>query len=149
MGNISTEQKLLLVQQIRAENQENRMKLRSRERILYGVEHPVKNSSYEQEIPLYARGHYDTKNINTEKELYAMEVQSNGMEGGTFTSFKLRLILAVILFAVFLLCDTGNIKVAGLSMTIVQEEINKDFDIGLEEVVFDFENNFPYTLFMK
>ncbi len=30
----------------------------------------------------------------------------------------------------------------------MREEINKDFDADFEEVVFDFEDNFPYTLFM-
>ena len=149
MGNISTDQKLQLVQQIRAENQENRMKMRSRERMLYGMEHQTKNYQMEQELPLYHRGYYDMKRVNTPKELYAMEEQSGDIEGGSFSSFKLRLVLAVFLFAAFLILDSGSGKVAGISTAMLREEINKDFDTGLEEVVFDFENNFPYTLFIK
>lgn len=149
MGNISTDQKLQLVQQIRAENQENRMKMRSRERILYGMDYQVKNYQQEQEIPLYSRGYYNEKRSNTVKELYATQEQTGNIGSGSFSSFKLRLVLAVFLFAAFLVLDSGSGNIAGISTTALREEINKDFDTGLEEVVFDFENNFPYTLFKK
>ena len=149
MGNISTDQKLQLIQQIRAENQENRMKMRNRERILYGMEYQSKKYQYEQEIPLYNKGYYEGNRTNAVKELYAMEAQGSDMERGSFSSFKLRFMLAVTLFAAFLVLDSGAGNIAGISTTALREEINKDFDTGLEEVVFDFENNFPYTLFMK
>lgn len=38
MGNITSEQKLQLVQMIRAEHKDNRTRMRSRERMLYGAE---------------------------------------------------------------------------------------------------------------
>lgn len=134
MGNVSTEQKLQLVQMIRAENQDNRMKMRSREKILYGTE-----SKYEPaDLPLYTKG-----------ELYAAEGAAAIEQSSSFSSFKLRLVLAVALFAAFLILDAGDGNVAGITTKQLQEEINKDFDTGLEEVVFDFEDNFPYTQFMK
>lgn len=145
MGNISTDQKLQLVQQIRAENQENRIKMRNRERILYGMEHQTK--TYEEDLPLYSRGCYEGRHATTGKELYAMEERNNDNGGASFSSFKLRLVFSVLLFAAFLILDSGNGRIAGISTTTMREEINKDFDAGLEEVVFDFENNFPYTLF--
>lgn len=149
MGNISTDQKLQLVQQIRAESQENRMKMRSRERMLYGMEYQTKNHTYEENIPLYSRGYYDGKYTTGSKELYAMEERNGDNGGDSYSSFKLRLVLSVFLFATFLLIDSGSGNVAGFSTTMLREEMNKDFDTGLEEVVFDFENNFPYTLFKK
>lgn len=143
MGNVSTEQKLQLVQMIRAENQDNRMKMRSREKMLYGTE-----SNYEpEELPLYARGY-----VNIQKkggELHAAESAALLEQGSSFSSFKLRLILAVALFTAFLVLDAGKGNIAGITTRQLLEEINRDFDAGLGEVVFDFENNFPYTLFMK
>lgn len=147
MGNISTDQKLQLVQQIRAENQENRMKMRSRERIIYGTQ--AKNHAYEEGMPLYYRGSWEGNYAHTDKELYAMEEKGSDGEAVTCSSFKLRLVLAVFLFASFLILDSGIGNVAGISTTALCEELNKDFDTGLDEVVFDFENNFPYTLFKK
>lgn len=143
MGNVSTEQKLQLIQMIRAENQDNRMKMRSREKMLYGTE-----TKYEpDELPLYAKGYVAVNTKN--KELYAAENAAIAEHVSSFSSFKLRLLLAVILFTAFLVLDAGNGTIAGITTRQLQEEINKDFDTGLDKVVFDFENNFPYTLFKK
>lgn len=60
MGKVSTNQKLQLIRSIRAESQDNRMAMRNRERILYGIE-----SKAGEELPLYAKGYYDGR----EKEL--------------------------------------------------------------------------------
>lgn len=140
MGNISTDQKLQLVQMIRAENQDNRLKMRSREKMLYGTElnHEV------DELPLYTKGYYNGK---TGKELHTMDNSKEKIDSFSFSSFKLRLILAVFLFAGFLMLDAGYGNIPGITTTQLQEEINKDFDTGLESIVFDFEHNFPYTLF--
>lgn len=142
MGKFSTDQKLQLVQKIRAESQDNRMRMRSRERILYGIA-----SKQEEELPLYSKGYHDYGRGGREKELYALEEESGNMESTSFSSFKFRLVLAAALFTAFLLADAGSGTIAGISTAAVREEINKDFDTGLDEVVFDFENNFPYTLF--
>lgn len=68
MGDISTEQKLQLVQMIRAESRDNRMKMRSRERMLYGID----NNRKDEELPLYAKGYYDIES-GREKEMHALE----------------------------------------------------------------------------
>lgn len=111
--------------------------------MLYGTE-----SNYEpEELPLYARGY-----VNIQKkggELHAAESAALLEQGSSFSSFKLRLILAVALFTAFLVLDAGKGNIAGITTRQLLEEINRDFDAGLGEVVFDFENNFPYTLFMK
>ena len=140
MGKFSADQKLQLVQRIRAESQDNRMRMRSRERILYG------GSGKEEELPLYGKGYHDPGG-RREKELYALEEQEMYGPEASFSSFKLRLVLAALLFTVFLVADADGGTIAGISTTALREEINKDFDSGLDEVVFDFEHNFPYTLF--
>lgn len=140
MGKVSTNQKLQLIRSIRAESQDNRMAMRNRERILYGVE-----SKAGEELPLYAKGYYDGR----EKELYALEDGSIPMQRGSFSFSKLRLMLSAVLFCVFLVADSGSGNIGGFSTDMIREEINKDFDAGFDEVVFDFEDNFPYTLFSK
>lgn len=149
MGNITTEQKLQLVQQIRAEHQDNRMTMRNRERMLYGTERQAGNCSYEEKLPLYSRGYYDERSLKPAKELSAMEEGCGQTTTGGSPGFKLRLILAAFLFGTFLMIDTGSGAIAGISTETLLEEMNRDFDTGLEQVVFDFEDNFPYTLFKK
>lgn len=149
MGNISTDQKLQLVQMIRAESQDNRMKMRSRERMLYGVE----NNKNDRELPLYTNGYFDTKGTfdtkeTREKELYALEEQTH-TKSGEFSSFKFRMVLAAVLFTGFLIVDAGSGNIAGMTTDKLREEINRNFDTEFSEVVFDFEHNFPYTLFMN
>lgn len=155
MGNISTDQKLQLVQMIRAESQDNRMKMRSRERMLYGVE----NNKNDRELPLYTNGYFDTKGTfdtkgsfdakgMREKELYALEEQTHA-KSGEFSSFKFRMVLAAVLFTGFLIVDAGSGNIAGMTTDKLREEINRNFDTEFSEVVFDFEHNFPYTLFMN
>ena len=141
MGKVSTDQKLQLVQRIRAESIDNRMRMRSRERLLYGTE-----AKAEDEIPLY--GKYHDFGDRRGKELYALEEADGFGAQAPFSSFKLRLVLAAILFTVFLVADADGGTIAGISTAAVREEINKDFGSGLDEVIFDFEHNFPYTLFM-
>lgn len=136
MGKISTNQKLQLIRSIREESQDNRLKMRNREKILYGIE-----SKAGEELPLYTKGYYGNK----EKELYASE--EIPMQGNSFSFFKLRLILSAVLFCAFLLADSGAGNIGGISTEKIREEINKNFDAGFDEVVFDFEDNFPYTLF--
>lgn len=113
------------------------MRMRSRERILYGT------GKAEEELPLYARGYYDGR----EKELYALEEGGIPIQAGSFSSLKIRFMLAAVLFCVFLVADAGGGNIGGVSTEYLRKEINKNFDAGFEEVVFDFEDNFPYTLF--
>lgn len=138
MGKVSTNQKLQLIRSIREESLDNRMRMRHREKILYGIEH-----KQGEELPLYRKEYYEGR----EGELYAMEEGGGSINGNSFSSFKLRMILSVALFCAFLVADVGEGKIAGVSTEYVREEINKDFDADFEEVVFDFEDNFPYTLF--
>lgn len=133
MGNISTDQKLQLIQMLRAENHNNRMAMRSRERLLYDT-NP-------------GGGMGTGGNFFPERELYALEQPQQKVQGSIFSSFRLRLVLSVFLFGAFLILDAGYGELAGISTEELRTEINRDFNLGLNGAFFDFENNFPYTLF--
>ncbi len=84
MGKITANQKLQLIRSIREESLDNRMKMRHRERLLYGTE-----SKTGDEMPLYSKGYYGSG----EKELYALEEGGIPVTGNSLSSFKIRLVL--------------------------------------------------------
>ena len=98
MGKITANQKLQLIRSIREESLDNRMKMRHRERLLYGTE-----SKTGDEMPLYSKGYYGSG----EKELYALEEGGIPVTGNSLSSFKIRLVLAAALFCVYLVADAG------------------------------------------
>lgn len=97
---MTLDKKLALAQYIREENHGNRLKIRQREKILYGRD---------TQPPLFDRNgrrqdmEYPEENGKTERE-------APGAFSGTF---KYRMILALFLFAGFLLCDTGGGRIGG------------------------------------
>ena len=109
---VSLDKKLALAQYIREENHGNRMKIRQRERILYGSD---------TQPPLFDTG-----------RLQSMEQQENpsaengmafGFPSGTF---KYRMILAILLFVGFLLCDTSGDKIGNYTTTEIHNMIMAD-----------------------
>ena len=109
---VSLDKKLALAQYIREENLGNRMKIRQRERILYGKD---------SQPPLYDNG-----------RLQSVERQDNqpsengvnfGFPAGTF---KYRMILAILLFVGFLLCDTGGDKIGSYTTAEIHNMIMAD-----------------------
>lgn len=92
------DKKLRLAQYIRAENMDNRMKIRQRERLLYGVDSAERNGFYSEEVPNEVTG-----------------------------TFRLRMAAAVILFIGFLMCDAGQYKIFGYSMNDVYGMISEDY----------------------
>lgn len=100
---IPIEKKMELAQYIREENMGNRMKIRQREKILYGTESAV---------PLW-----EEHNGNADD----MHVQP------TESTFKFRMAAAIMLFVAFLLCDAGNYKFFGYSMNDIYGMISEDY----------------------
>ena len=109
---VSLDKKLALAQYIREENHGNRMKIRQREKILYGTD---------TQPPLYDTG-----------RLHSMEQQENplsengsvlGLSAGTF---KYRMILAILLFVGFLFCDTGGERIGSYTTTEIHNMIMAD-----------------------
>ena len=112
----SLEKKMQLAQYIRAENHGNRMKIRQREQILYGKD---------TQPPLFDKGPLANTALSYNNTQPPME------ENGTipiFTSntFRYRMILAVLLFVGFLLCDTGDGRIGTYTTNEVHDMIVAD-----------------------
>lgn len=116
---IPIDKKLRLAQYIRAENMDNRMKIRQRERLLYGLDSTPyswrKGDSMRMEESFRA-------GIDERNGFYPEEIPS-GVSG----TFRLRMAAAVILFIGFLLCDAGQYKIFGYSMNDVYGMISEDY----------------------
>lgn len=104
-----------LAQYIREENQGNRMKIRQRERILYG---------HDTQPPLFEKGRLPSAASPYDNQ---QQMEPNGTEPvfppGTF---RYRMILAVLLFVGFLLCDTGDGKIGSYTTNEVHDMIVAD-----------------------
>lgn len=109
---VPVERKMKLAQYIRAENMDNRMKIRQREKILYGTEAMP---------PLWNKG----------EPLRMREYMENG-EGTEepapeSNTFRLRMAAAILLFIGFLLCDAGQYQLFGYSMNDIYGMISEDY----------------------
>lgn len=111
---IPTERKLQLVRTIREENKSNRLNLRTREHILYG--RPV-------DMTLYG-------------------AQEETVEETPISTFKLRIVLAVCIFAAYFALDMAGGTVFGKSAGEVYRMLEEDYQSN----VFDFISNITYTL---
>lgn len=104
MDDITTEQKLQLVQQIRSQYHKNQYDMSNRERILYG--HHNEQASFT-----------DNTESNTVSE-----------------SLKFRCILAVMLFMVVILFDQFGIKPFGMNMQQVFDVFAEDYRESMNEI---------------
>lgn len=109
---VPVEKKMKLAQYIRAENMDNRMKIRQREKILYGTESMP---------PLFHKG----------EPLRMTEYMENGEGTETpepaVSTFRLRMAAAILLFIGFLLCDAGQYRLFGYSMNDIYGMISEDY----------------------
>ncbi len=107
MKNVSSEQKLELIQQIRSRYNEDRYDLRDRERILYGRESvrpwEEDGADPEQERPQ--------------------------------STFRLRVLLAVLLFAAVVMIDSNKTSLWGLTAEKIYQILSADYEDKLEEWV--------------
>lgn len=118
-SNIPAEKKLELVRLMRSESHQNRRRMRGREQILYEGDVPaeyVGRMSMEKHVPDSASG---------------------------FSSFKLRLLAAFLLFAAFVAWDNGYYPALpendGQLYSIIEEDM-------LSANLFAFMEDFTYTL---
>lgn len=112
---IPLDKKLELAQHIREENMGNRMKIRQREKIVYGTN---------TQLPLYEKSMLP--NPNMQQGYMAGGIEESGMPGLSFGTFKYRMIIAVLLFAGFLVCDTNGSKIGNYTMNDVHDMIAAD-----------------------
>lgn len=105
---VSTDTKLQLVQMIRAENQENRMKMQSRQKLLnYGYVTP---------------------------ERFA----ADDTEQNPFLGMRIRLCLSFLLFLAFFFLDYTNTKIGTIGSKEIISSINKEMDINSIDFIRDF-----------
>ncbi|MCM1253087.1 MAG: hypothetical protein NC321_09720 [Clostridium sp.] len=116
---IPVEKKMKLAQYIRAENMDNRMKIRQREKILYGTE---------SALPLWDKGDA----FRREDYLWTDTPSEDGPSDSGST-FRLRMAAAILLFIGFLLCDAGEYKVFGYSMNDIHAMITEDTLLDFEK----------------
>ena len=111
---ITPEKKMELARYIREENLGNRLKLRQRESILYGKDTP---------IPLFEKGQLmETDGLAG----YGAHAGETAAQDGAMSGFKYRMVLAVLLFVGFLLCDTRESTILTYSTDDVYHMIVAD-----------------------
>lgn len=119
MSNVTTEQRLRLVQQVRSRYNENRYDMYNREKILYG------RASYPEELDPAVAG---------------MEPMDPSMPVSTF---RLRLLLAVLLFAAVVAMDINEISISGVTAEKIVEAISMDYEDKIDEWVAAFSQSEP------
>lgn len=112
---VPLEKKMQLAQYIRAENQGNRMKIRQREHILYGTD---------TQPPLFDKGRlsapFPYENNQSPSE------QNENLQAVSPGTFRYRMILAVLLFVGFLLCDTKDGRIGTYTTNQIHDMIMAD-----------------------
>lgn len=110
MSDVTTEQKLQLVQQIRSKHSENQYDMYNREQILYG------------------RG---AQSFRGQEYPEAPKIPS---------SFRLRLLLAILLFSAVIAMDVNEVKIAGVNMKKIAEIISEDYEDKFDEWITTFSS---------
>lgn len=108
MSDITTEQKLQLVQQIRSRYKENRYDIHRREHILYGKPFPVYGES----------------------EDYPGEPTERNPAS---SSLKGRLLVAVMLFIGLVVLQENQMKIAGITSEKIYEMISADYETEIDK----------------
>lgn len=121
------ERKMQLTRFIREENAMNRMKVKNRENILYGN---GKTQFGKEELPLVYDGYLG-------EEEFALQ------QPAPVSTFGLRILLAVLLFAAVVYLDRNGINLGG---ELAAQVIARQVAASDEEKLIDFVNNFTYSL---
>lgn len=124
------ERKMQLTRFIRQENAMNRMKIKNRESILYGTGNPQFSK---EELPLVHDGYL------SEDEYGAMRTERNTSQ----STFGLRVILAILLFAAVVYLDKNGIIFNG---ELAAQVIARQVAVSDEEKLIDFVSNFSSSL---
>lgn len=131
----SIEQKLQLVQQVRARYHENQYDLSNRERLLYG------RTSYAPDGTgkAYAFGNAGQ---NSYRENYGGGYEDDPYPGESpFSLFRLRFLMALLLLAGMIFMDKNDIKVAGITTETIYEMISADYEDKIEDWVETFSSS--------
>lgn len=112
MGQIDTNKKLELIRDIRMNHQNNREIMGRREQIIYG-----------KSRPLVSRGEiYGLESAAINEAIPAEAADT----GDSLRSFKVRMVIAAILFVLFFLLDRTGQSFAGITASQVNEAITTE-----------------------
>lgn len=116
---VSAEQKLQLIHFLREDNRKNRIQLHKREQILYGKNVP------DDYILEHEENIYNTREISSNK-------------GKGISGFRVRFMIAVILFLSFFYLDRNEEKIGEIDAKRIHSYIEDDSLQSLVTNVFDF-----------
>ncbi|MBR5248679.1 MAG: hypothetical protein IKV27_07055 [Lachnospiraceae bacterium] len=117
MANISVEQKLTMLNQLRSRYDNNQADLLRREQILYGRMSPVQSA----DVGI---------NWSTENEVCADTLSVRG-------TFRLRLLIAAVLAVLLILSDQKGKDFLGVSTSQIYTMIEEDYMTQMEEILND------------
>lgn len=137
-ANIPAERKLELIRLMRSESHQNRQTMRGRERILYDTGGAFKTLPAE-----YADG---SGRILEEKDRLIQNEREVLVKDRSFSSLKLRLFAALLLFAAFVAWDNGYYPALPKNNGQIYGMIEQDM---LSANLFAFMEDFTYTLKME
>lgn len=110
MSDVTMEQKLQLIRQIRSRYNEDQYDMCNRERILYG-----RSSPRENKLPVSGDGEE--------------EAPAHG------SSFKLRLVVALLFFFTVVIMEANGMSVAGITTEKIYQVISADYEEKIDEWV--------------
>lgn len=132
MGDVTAERRLELVRYIREENNRNRMRMRTRENILYGKRKDTLTDSY--------TGHYEECSYEARQPL--AEEETDKASGKVFSGLWVRTLLATVLFAVYIILDFSGGSVLSVNSDAIHAHISENYAPN----VIDFMQEITYTL---
>ena len=104
------EKKLLLVQQVRSRYQENQYDMSNREQIMYGRTSIFDRPDHEENM-------------------------LSGPEDASLSSFKLRLLIAIVLFGIVVYIDRSHTEIGGLTSEKLFRMISANYEEKIEDWV--------------
>lgn len=125
MSDITVDQKMQLIRQVRSQYNKDQYDLMHREQLLYGRTTPGRMTI--QKTPETGMLTEDFPTVGTELP-------------GQFSTLKLRLLAAVVLFLAVLAMDINGTRVFGISTSSIFESISKDVTTESLNMIDEFTN---------
>ena len=124
MSEITSQQRLELLNHIRQEHNQNRQTIRSRENLIY-------NSNNSNGLT------WDTYSSETSKaDVY--------IENTSHSTFGIRMLIAALLLVGYFFLESSKINLGFLDAEVIRTEVNRYSGVDIN--VFDFMDDFTYTL---
>lgn len=141
MSDISVDQKLQLIRQIRTQHSQDRMDLMNRERILFGKTGQYRDLDYN--VPVHNSNGYGSGMVGYNKDYeYGLDYESTTKDPEELqikslkrALFKIRLVTALILAILLILLDQQNSPFLGVSTSEIFTMIEEDYYTQMEEYI--------------